>query len=78
MEVELKKEIQKGFVKWSPSQKVLEQEFGPLMISRLAAQVTQKGERTKTRLIHDLRRSKVNAMAKIPERIVLPRLVDAA
>ena len=48
------------------------------MFSRLAAEVTQKGERTKTRLIHDLRRSKINVMAKIPERIVLPRLVDAA
>ena len=66
VEVEQKKEIQKEFAKWSSSQKVLEHEFGRLMISRLAAQVIQKDELPKTRLIHDLRRSKINVMSKIP------------
>ena len=44
----------------------------------MAALVKMKAGVTKVRIIHDLRRSGVNASAEIPERIVLPRLMDAA
>ena len=77
VEAELKRELDKGFLEWSASLKELESKYGQLLLSRMAAIVKVKNGHTKTRLIHDLRRSRVNDMARIPERIVLPRLFDA-
>ena len=77
VEVELKKERTKGFMRWSRDKAKLKREVGKLVISKVGAVVTMKNKRKKTRLIHDLRRSRVNAMTTVPERVVLPRLMDA-
>ena len=55
----------------------LEAKVDSLVPSRVAALVKQTPGGLKVRLIHDLRRSGVNATASIPERVVLPRLIDA-
>ena len=51
--------------------------FGTLILSRMAAIVQEKNSKIKVRLVHDLRRSLVNSWVSAPERIVLPRLLDA-
>lgn len=76
-DAELEKEMAKGFLEWSASKEELESRYGVIIPSRMAALVKSKNGATKVRLIHDLRRSGVNAMARVPERIVLPRLRDA-
>ena len=48
-----------------------------MVLSRVAALVKVKCDAIKTRLIHDLRRSKVNRLAAMLERVILPRLIDA-
>ena len=75
---ELSKERDKGFLVWSPEKQILQQEVGKLILSRVGAVVTTKHGHVKTRLIHDLRRSRVNGMTQVPERVILPRLIDAA
>ena len=55
----------------------MEQRYGPLVLARIGAIVKVKNERLKLRLIHDLRRSGSNAKATVPERIILPRIIDA-
>ena len=74
---EMEIEIKKGFVVWEPSRATLEAKVGSLVPSRVAALVKEKPGGLKVRLIHDLRRSGVNATASIPERVVLPRFIDA-
>ena len=77
-EAELAKEWRLGYLRWAPNRATLEAEVGPLVPSKMAVLVNEKGGTTKVRVIHDLRRSGVNAAASIPERVVLPRLMDAA
>ena len=76
-EAELAKEAAKGYLVWSSDRQRLEREVGPLHLSKMAVLAKHKDGCVKLRLIHDLRRSGVNAKARIPERIVLPRLWDA-
>ena len=78
VQTELKKEREKGFLRFSTSREALEKEVGKLILSRVAAVVTTKNGKRKVRLIHDLRRSQVNPMCWVPERTVLPRIEDAA
>jgi len=74
---ELERDRDRGYLVWSPSLRELERDVGTLVPSRIAALVKLKAGRTKVRRIHDLRRSRVNSLATVPERIVLPRLSDA-
>ena len=72
---ELSREEQAGFVEFG-SRARLEDQLGPLTLSRIGVVVTTKEGNTKHRLIHDLSRSGVNHLVKLPERQVLPRLED--
>ena len=72
---ELTREEKAGFVEFGPRES-LEQQLGPLTLSRIGVVVTTKDGKTKHRLIHDLSRSGVNHLVKLPERQVLPRLDD--
>jgi hypothetical protein len=69
-------ERQKGYLEWAQSREALEATFGPLILSRMGAILSMKDGRKKLRLIHDLKRSLVNAKVTICERLVLPRLAD--
>ena len=62
---------------WDTSKERPEEKVGKLMLSRVGTIITHKAGSMKVRLIHDLRRSLVNALATIPERVVLPRILDA-
>ncbi|CAK0839052.1 unnamed protein product [Prorocentrum cordatum] len=62
---EIAKDISRGFLRWSTRRELL------------AALARVKNGRSKVRLIHDLQRSHVNALAAVPERVVLPRFLDA-
>ena len=48
------------------------------MSSKIGVVVKVKAGAVKVRLVHDLRRSGVNAKVQMKERIVLPRLTDVA
>ena len=50
--------------------------MGKPVLSRVGVIVKCKGNKTKVRLVHDLSRSGVNHLIRLPERIVLPRLSD--
>ena len=78
VEDELTKERDKGFLRWNKVNNKLEKGRGPLILSRVGAVVTFKNGKKKVRLIHDLRRSRVNPMVRVPERTILPRIEDAA
>ena len=67
-----KKEIHKSFVTWSPDRAALESQVGQLVLSRMAVVSTVKAGRKKVRIIHDLRRSGVNGLSVVPERVILP------
>ena len=54
----------------------LERKHGPIHRSKIGVIAKMKGGRRKIRLIHDLRRSGVNARIKTSERVVLPKLTD--
>ena len=58
--------------------KAAEAVHGPITLSRLGTIVTMKDEGKKVCLIHDLRRSLVDAQVTMRERLVLPRVGDAA
>ena len=72
---ELNREEQAGFVEFGLRSQ-LEDKLGPLTLSKIGVVVTVKEGKTKHRLIHDLSRSGVNHLVKLPERQVLPRLED--
>ena len=69
-------ELSKGFVDWSSKREHLEAKYGKLVTSSIGVIVKQKRDGKKVRLVHDLRRSGVNATIKFEERLVLPRLRD--
>ena len=76
-EEELTRDLEKGYLRWSPDIGALRAAVGDLVLSKMAALVRVRNGRRKVRIIHDLRRSQVNALATVPERVVLPRLLDA-
>ena len=76
-ERELEKEIEKGFLTWSEEEATLAAKVGELISSKIGTIVKEKNGKIKVRLIHDLKRSLVNSMTTVPERVVLPRLLDA-
>ena len=53
------------------------QDMGPITCSRIGVVAKAKADKVKLRLVHDLRRSGVNAKMRTHERVVLPRLSDA-
>ena len=73
---ELEREIKAGFLR-TGSREELEREVGRLYPSRIAGLVKSTHGKDKTRLIHDLGRSGVNSLVACPERVVLPRIIDA-
>ena len=76
-DAEFAKECTAGYVQWHRSRTHLERSVGRLVQSRIGVIVKEKEDgSTKVRLVHDLKRSGVNAQIIIKERIVLPRLFD--
>ena len=75
-----KQEVDKGFAEWSRSRGEVEAKVAPLVTSAIGVTVKYKGDPPikKVRLVHDLRRSLVNEGINLEERLVLPRLRDAA
>ena len=69
------REEQAGFVEFGPRRE-WEDQLGPLTLSRIGVVVTTKDGKTKHRFSHDLSRSGVHHLVKLPERQVLPRLED--
>ena len=66
-----------GFVTVYPSWAAVREKFGNVVVSKMAALVKEREDGTKKlRLIIDMRRSHVNAHARVHERIVLPRITD--
>ncbi|CAK0818274.1 unnamed protein product, partial [Prorocentrum cordatum] len=70
------KELDKGYATWRQDRGALEAIHGPLTLPRVGAVITAKAGARKCRLIHDLRRSRVNSKILLRERLVLPRLHD--
>ncbi|CAK0856481.1 unnamed protein product, partial [Prorocentrum cordatum] len=70
------KELDKGYATWRQDRGALEAIHGPLTLSRIGAVITVKAGARERRLIHDLRRSRVNSKILLRERLVLPRLHD--
>ena len=74
--VEIQRYVDKGFCK-RVSWEWVSKEFQEGTVSKMALLLKQKPDgSTKRRIILDMRRSKGNSRASIPERIVLPRVVD--
>ena len=74
--VELDRYKEEGYLK-VVSKKDVEKELGHGTISRLGLIVKEKPEGKKRRIIIDLRRSDGNNKSHLPERLVLPRPLDA-
>ena len=73
----LAREREKGWLEWSPTREPLDRKYGPITQNRIGVIAKQKGDQLKLRLIHDLKRSGVNAKVQFQERLILPRLSDA-
>ena len=69
------REVQRGFAETGDISE-LTARYGPLVLSKIACIVSSKDGKQKVRLIHDLRRSAVNARILLRERLVLPRICD--
>ena len=73
------RELYKDLLDWASKRADLEALHGGLTCSKIGVVAKQKPDgSTKIRLIHDLRRSGINARITLHERIVLPRLTDVA
>ena len=72
----MQREYEQGFFARASTREELESRFGPLVPSRMAAIVKEKGDKVKVRLVHDLRRSGINSKITLSERVVLPRISD--
>ena len=70
-------ERDRGWLEWSPTRAPLDHRYGTITQNRIGVISKQKGDKLKLRLIHDLKRSGVNAKVAFQERLILPRLVDA-
>jgi len=77
-DAEILREVELGFAECEPQRAVLEARYGPLTPSWVGALVKDKAGKLRVRLIHDLSRSGVNHMTRLPERVVRPRPSDAA
>ena len=75
-DAELRRELEAGFLEWSPNREALEDKVGVLRPAKVATIVKTKGDSVKVRLIHDLRRNGTNSLVRFRERLVLPRLCD--
>ena len=76
-EIELRRYEEKGYMRRLPRQELLEK-FPNGTISRLALILKVKENlEVKRRVVIDLRRSRGNAKARLPEKLVLPRPDDA-
>ena len=73
----MQRELDHDWLDWAPTEHVLEARHGPITCSRIGVIAKEKQGRLKLRLIHDLRRSGVNAKVAFEERVTLPRLDDA-
>ena len=74
----LQMEAEAGWLMWHKTRQGLERACGkPVSLRKIGVIVKQKGDQRKLRLIHDLRRSGVNAKVATHERVVLPRANDA-
>ena len=62
---EFAREVGKGFVETFPSRAALEERYGKITPSRVAAIVKETPTGKKTRLIHDMSRSGVNQRVRI-------------
>jgi hypothetical protein len=77
--VELTRERDAGYLEWFRTRRQMERRLGKCWPSKVAVLVkyADDGSILKVRLIHDLRRSGVNAKVRVKERLVLPRVGDA-
>ena len=71
----MRREVEAGFAE-TGDVAGLTAKYGELVLSKIACIVSDKDGKQKVRLIHDLRRSAVNARIHLQERLVLPRLSD--
>ena len=77
VEREIQRLAGKGFVTVYENWEAVKARLGEVVVSKMAAIAKQRADgSTKLRLIIDMRRSHVNAHARIHERVVLPRLKD--
>ena len=74
----LEEERKAGWLEWAPALEQLERKHGKVYRSRIGVIAKVKNGKRKIRLVHDLRRSGVNALIKVQERVVLPRVSDVA
>ena len=72
-----RREIEASWCESVATSEELERRYGTMTYSRIGVVAKQKFRGLKLRLIHDVRRSGVNARVRLSERIVLPRLNDA-
>ena len=70
----LRSERAAGWLEWAPTLAALESKRGPIHRSRIGVIAKTKSGKRKVRLIHDLRRSGVNARSKTHERVALRKL----
>ena len=77
-EKELDREYLVGYLQWYGSKKQMDSVHGKTWPSKVAVivKLDKDGNISKVRLVHDLRRSGVNAKVKLCERLVLPRIGD--
>ena len=71
----MRREVAAGYAETGDIE-TLQRKYGQLVLSKIACIVSSKDGAQKVRLIHDLRRSAVNAKIILRERLVLPRLCD--
>ena len=71
----MRREVAAGYAEVGDIE-TLQRKYGKLVLSKIACVVSSKDGHQKVRLIHDLRRSAVNAKIILRERLVLPRLCD--
>ena len=71
----MRREVAAGYAEVGDVE-TLTRKYGQLVLSKIACIVSDKDGKQKVRLIHDLRRSAVNAKIILRERLVLPRLCD--
>ena len=71
----MRREVAAGYAETGDIE-TLQRKYGQLVLSKIACIVNSKDGVQKVRLIHDLRRSAVNAKILLRERLVLPRLCD--
>ena len=71
----MQRELDRGYAEAGTVEE-LTRKYGHLVLSRIACIISEKEGKQKVRLIHDLRRSAVNARILLSERLVLPRISD--